>query len=161
MIPLLLPGLLLGAGILMHQYVRLFDEDISTMSDQKFYSRIDEVLSLLLDGARTAHEKGHPSLAPFCAFLSESRVAVVRASEAARVEKEAESKSLLTKNLEHSELLHREFSKKMQENLVEKEKKLQDAYAEGDELRRQIADLQKQVDDAASLMGKALKEKKR
>ena len=154
MIALLLPGLLLGAGILMHQYVRLFDEDISTMSDQKFYSRIDEVLSLLLHGARTAHEKGHPSLAPFCAFLSESRVAVVKASEAARVVKEAESKSLLTKNLEHSELLHREFAKKAQEDVVEKEKKLKAAYAEVDELR-------KQVEEMTALMGKAWKEKKR
>ena len=89
----------------------------------------------------------------------------MRASEAKRVEKEAEAKFLATKgleqNLEHSEKLHREFAKKMQENLVEKEKKLQDAYAEGDDLRRQIADLQKQIDDAASLMGKVMKEKKR
>ena len=72
--------LLLAASGLWAYHLIFADEDISTMSDQKFYSRIDEFLSLLLDGARTAHEKGHPNLAPFCAFLSEARIAAVRAT---------------------------------------------------------------------------------
>lgn len=62
----------------------------TNMKDSVLYGRIDKLIEVLHEGARAAHEDGHPSLAPFCAALGKARAYATNAKSVA-LDKEAQA----------------------------------------------------------------------
>lgn len=118
------------------------------MRDSVLYSRIDKLIEVLHEGARAAHEDGHPSLAPFCAALGKARAYTADAKSAA-LDKEARDAAAM----EASHKERREAEQEARAAAAVKRRELQDRI---DEIGRTLGILRRKqtlLEDSLSFFG--------
>lgn len=125
-----------------------FVEEERNMKDSVLYGRIDKLIEVLHEGARAAHEDGHPSLAPFCAALGKARAYTADAKSAA-LDKEAQDVAAM----EASNKERREAEQEARAAAAVKRRELQDRI---DEIGRALGILRRKqalLEDSLSFFG--------